>query len=129
LTGGASALWERARKALLVAQETLPLDADTSASRAYYAAFYAVTAHFAAQGKGFSRHTAVEAAVHRDLVHPGIWPAELGRAFSRLAQLRHRADYGGAIRVGADAAREAAAIAGKIVQAVHLAHPDAFPLD
>jgi uncharacterized protein (UPF0332 family) len=62
-------LWERARRALATARRDLPADPDAAASRAYYAAFYAVSALFAAEGKSFRKHSAVETAVHRDLVH------------------------------------------------------------
>lgn len=65
-------LWERAKKALLVARTALPLDPDSAASRAYYAAFYAMSARFALEGKSFRKHSGVEAAVHRELVKTGI---------------------------------------------------------
>lgn len=53
-------------------------------SRAYYASFHAVSAMFAMQHKNFSKHTAVKAAVHRDLVNTGKWPKELGEAAHRI---------------------------------------------
>ena len=65
-------LWRAAVKAIAVAEKILPVDPNSAVSRAYYAAFYAVSARFARDGKLFSRHSAVEAAVHRDLVKPGI---------------------------------------------------------
>ncbi len=81
-------LWNRAvrshKTAALLAQE----DPDAAVSRAYYAAFYAVSALFAAQGRTFTRHAGVEAAVHRELVRAGKWSLELGEAFSSLASLR-----------------------------------------
>ncbi|MCK4374884.1 MAG: HEPN domain-containing protein, partial [Candidatus Brocadiae bacterium] len=61
-------LWERALDALRVAEQTTSLSPDAGASRAYYAAFYGVSALFAAEGRSFTRHTAVESAIHRDLV-------------------------------------------------------------
>jgi len=87
--------WARAVDALRVAEHDLELSPDAAASRAYYAAFYAVSAHFALEGKSYTKHSAVEAAVHRDLVKTGIWDMDLGRGYSRLAQLRTRGDYGG----------------------------------
>jgi hypothetical protein len=36
--------WERAKDSLHAAEHVLPVSADTAASRAYYAAFYAVDA-------------------------------------------------------------------------------------
>ena len=49
----------------------------------------------------------LEAAVHRDLVKPGIWPKELGAGFSRLAEARSTADYGQAEHVCPEEAAEA----------------------
>ena len=97
-----------------------------NASRAYYAAFYAVSAHFILQDKTFSKHSAVEAAVHRDLIRPGEWPKELGRGFSRLVQLRSRGDYGGNRHVSDTDAEESIQIAAEILQAVAKANPKVF---
>ena len=119
-------LWDRARDALRVAKHDLPLSPDAAASRAYYAAFYAVSAYFALQGETFSRHSAVEAAVHRDLVRPGGWSRELGKGYSRLAQLRARGDYGGSQHVSGTAAEESIQIATDILQAVAQTDSAAF---
>jgi len=76
----------------------LPIDAaDYEAERAplYYAAFHAVTALFALEGKSFSKHTAVRAAVHGELVKTGRWPVELGASYNDLMSARHTGDYGG----------------------------------
>lgn len=120
------ALWDRAVKALDVARKNLQIDPDTAASRAYYAAFYAVSAVFCLAGKTYTRHTAVEAAVHRDLVHAGLWPKELGTAYSRLMQIRSRGDYGGARHVSLEDAQEATRLAADILKAVGKANPSLF---
>jgi uncharacterized protein (UPF0332 family) len=88
VTEFAEHLWDRAQDALRAAKHVLPVSADAAASSAYYAAFYAVSAHFALKGKTFRKHTAVETAVHRDLVRAGIWPADLGEGFSDLVEMR-----------------------------------------
>jgi hypothetical protein len=88
-------LWERALRALQTADELVDRDSDASSSRAYYAAFYAVSALLALEGQSYSKHTAVERAVHRDFVKTGKFPPEVGAAFSWLANLRYTADYGG----------------------------------
>jgi uncharacterized protein (UPF0332 family) len=111
-------LWERAQKALTVARHDLALDADAAASRAYYAAFYAVSTCLAEKGVTPSKHSAVEAAVHRDLVKTGLWTRELGEAYTRLVQLRTRGDYGGGDHVSASAAEEAIRAAAAIIDAV-----------
>lgn len=47
MTEQADALWDRAEDALRAARVLLAVSPDSAASRAYYAAFYAVTAYFA----------------------------------------------------------------------------------
>lgn len=60
-------LWQRAKRALQTAQSLVEDDPDTCASRAYYAVFYGVSAYFASIGQHFTKHTGVQAAVHREL--------------------------------------------------------------
>ena len=92
--------WDRAIDACRDAQILLANGGfDGAASRAYYAAFHAVTALFALEGRTYTKHSAVEAAVHRDLVKVGRWPSEIGRDFSfcvesaiEHAQLPHHKD-------------------------------------
>ncbi len=118
--------WNRALKTLQTAKSILPADPDSSASRAYYAAFYAVSALFILQGKDFSKHSAVESAVHRDLVRPGHWAKELGADYSSLLKLRALADYGVLEHVLESEAKEAIQAVQRILVAVHEAHSDVF---
>ena len=122
----AADLWERAKKALVVAKTILTLDPDATASRAYYAAFYAVSAWFALSGKTFTRHSGVERAVHRDLVKAGIWPKELGKGYATLLDLRNAGDYGGGQHVLPSEAERALQTATDILRAVAEGHPEAF---
>ncbi len=119
-------LWDRARDALLAARQLLGTSPDSAASRAYYAAFFAVSAHFALGGRTFRKHSAVEAAVHRDLVKHGLWPKELGAKYSALVETRSVGDYGTTERVSADEASDAVRDAADILQAVAAGHPDLF---
>ena len=75
MTPEIEALWSRAIRSLWSARTIAGEDPDSAASRAYYAAFHAVTVLFKFEGRDFQRHTALEAAVHRDLVKAGKWPA------------------------------------------------------
>ena len=111
----------RAREALATASHDLPVSPDAAASRAYYAAFYAVSALFALSDRTFSKHSAVEAAVHRDLVKRGKWQAELGKDYSQLVGLRETGDYGGGQHVPAEDAKDAVARARRILEAVRQA--------
>lgn len=87
--------WLRAQTALVTAAALAESDPDAAVSRAYYAAFYAVTALFLLEGRSFARHAGIQIAVHRDLVHTGRWEAALGADFSSLFLLRNVGDYGG----------------------------------
>jgi len=87
--------WTKATRSLAAAQAILATDPDSSASRAYYAAFHGVTAVLAGRGMEFTKHTAVRAALHRDLIQAGLLSADLGRDYDFLLDLRETADYGG----------------------------------
>ena len=123
-----SAFWSRALKTLEVAESLVELDPDSCASRAYYSAFYAVSALFALRGRLFSKHSAIEHAVHAELVKTEEWPPELGEAFSFLRGLRQKGDYGVADHVSMNNAQKALQNTRQILEAVHQAHPDLFTL-
>ena len=114
----ASELWGRARRALETAG-TIPLvDPDAVASRAYYAAFYAASAWLAEVGQSYSKHSAIERAVHRDLVKPGLVPVAHGAHYSWLNSLRNTGDYGGQLHVSASDAEMALLRSGEFVAAI-----------
>jgi uncharacterized protein (UPF0332 family) len=123
----ALAFWERALKSLEVAEIGVEKYPDASASRAYYSAFYAVSALFALRGRSFSKHSAIESAVHAELIKTKEWPPELGEAFSFLRGLRQKGDYGVADHVSVGNAQKALEEARRILEAVHQTHPDLFP--
>jgi len=120
-------LWQRALQALRTAERLVEDDPDASASRSYYAAFYAVSAVLAFDQRSFSKHTAVERAVHRDLVKPGIWPVEIGAAFSWLMALRSTGDYGGEAHVAPEDARTAVEKARLVLQTAKSSAPEPLP--
>jgi uncharacterized protein (UPF0332 family) len=122
----ADSLWDRARDALLAARQLLETSPDSAASRAYYAAFFAVSAHFALKGRTFRKHSAVEVAVHRDLVKRGLWLKELGAKYSALVETRSVGDYGVTERVSAEEASDAVRDAGDILQAIAAGQPGLF---
>ncbi|HUT54855.1 MAG TPA: HEPN domain-containing protein [bacterium] len=123
----ARVLWERALQAIQSARALLSSDFDGAASRAYYSAFYAVSAVFALRGKSFTKHSAVQSAVHRDLVNTGLWSPDLGEAFSFLFELRSTADYGKAKRVSVEEAEKTVSAAHLILKAAHEINPEDLP--
>jgi uncharacterized protein (UPF0332 family) len=122
----AADFWSRARQALRTAQHLVGTDPDASASRAYYAAFYAVSALFALEGRTFTKHAALRAALHRDLIKAGRWSIERGEDYSLLLKLRDTGDYGGGIHVSHEEATEAVAAARRILHAVQDTSPEPF---
>lgn len=120
--------WERAIKTLLAAKMLMVVDPDSAASRFYYAAFYAVSALFALEGKTFKKHSAIENAVHRDLVKTGRWTEKLGSDYSFLRGARETADYGGSLHVIEEEIEDSLQATLRVLEAVHKAHPETFPV-
>jgi uncharacterized protein (UPF0332 family) len=120
--------WKRAVDALALAQVGIKIAPDGSANRAYYAAFHAASALFALEGRFFTRHSALESAIHTELVHKGRWDKELGALYTDLHKLRNIGDYGDLRHVSSEEAAVAVAAAIRILQTVHLGYPNIFPL-
>ena len=116
--------WMKAERSLAAAQAILVTDPDSSASRAYYAAFHGVTAVRAGRGMEFTKHTAVRAALHRDLIQAGLLPADLGRDYDFLLDLRETADYGGVAEASLTSATKASEKARAILAAIEPLLPD-----
>jgi len=120
----AQAEWDRARRALASARQLAETDPDSAASRAYYAAFHALTALFALREQSFTKHAAIRAALHRDLVQPGTLSEACGRDYDFLMDLRETGDYGGLMQVTAESARKAIAKSEAFLAAVERVQPD-----
>ena len=115
--------WRRAERALASAGQLVDCDADSAVSRTYYAAFHAINALFAFRGQSFTKHSALRAAIHRELIHSGHWPQELGGSFDLLMDLRETGDYGGMTQVSPESAKIAVAKAAEILSAVQRSCP------
>ena len=63
------------------------------ASRAYYAAFHAISAVLADRGLTFSSHAQTLGAFNRELIKTGIFPKDTFRKLQRLFEDRQVADY------------------------------------
>ena len=122
----AAALWQRAIEALAGARVLLDVDTNGAASRAFYAAFDAVSALFMLEGKEFRSHKELQTAVHRDLVHPGRWDKTLGADYSLLHDWRNVGDYGDAQRVDRTKAEKGIHKAEGILEAVRAEKPNVF---
>jgi len=114
----AAAEWTRAERALCSAGKLAEADPDSAASRAYYAAFHALTAAFALRGQTFSKHSGLRAALHRDLIRQGDLPVEAGKDYDFLMDLRETGDYGGLQAVTPDSARAAVEKASQFLDSV-----------
>ena len=64
-----------------------------SLSRAYYAAFHAVSMLLFLKGLSFSKHGQVLGAFNKEFVATGILPSALGKAIGNLFDERQSADY------------------------------------
>jgi len=107
----------RAESSLAVAKELYASGHyDVSASRAYYAAFYAATAALLREGLTASKHSAVIALVGQKLVKPGKIPQESSKLIRWLFELRSTADYNVKKMITAEDAGKAIQIAGSLLQ-------------
>lgn len=116
-------LWMRGLDSLNAARTLLDVSPDSAASRAYYTVFYAASSYFMFEGRSFTKHAAVEAAVHRDLVRAGALDPEFGAAYSKLVKLRTVGDYGLSMHVSEAEARQAVAMAEAFFRAIQDIHP------
>jgi len=120
--------WKRAVEALALAQVGVKIAPDGAANRSYFAAFHAASAMFVLEGKIFTRHSALESAIHKELVHTGRWDKELGTMYGNLHNLRNIGDYGDLRHVTQEEAATAVSSAFRILETVHKTYPDIFPL-
>ena len=110
-TGRAVRYWmEKARECLVSAEDEAQAGRFAFAvNRCYYAVFYAASAVLLARGRRFVKHSGLRAAVHRDLVKPGLLSAESGKVYDRLFHDRQQGDYIEFVSFDAEAATRAIA--------------------
>jgi len=108
---------QRARRIIQTASMLVATDPESAASRAYYAAFHALTALFALRSQSFKKHAALRAALHKDLIKSGEWPMERGKDYDLLTELRENSDYAEVARVTEQDARRAVEAAQRIIAA------------
>jgi uncharacterized protein (UPF0332 family) len=112
------AMLAKADEKLSAAREELKagLSGD-AASRAYYAAFHALSSVLASRGLTFSTHSQVIGVFNREFVKTGLFPADTARKIQRLFEDRQTADYDWRITVDESTAREDVANAEWLVGA------------
>jgi uncharacterized protein (UPF0332 family) len=110
---------ERADTNLQVARELLEKEYyDVSASRAYYAAFYAASALLLNEEMDTSKHSGVIALIHQHFVKNGKLNKEQGKNLNWLFELRSVGDYGVSLHVNEQDAQRAVDIAEDFFAAV-----------
>lgn len=85
---------EKARESMESAKSEFNSGRNTTAVRnLYYACFDALTAVLLKEGQSFKKHTAVKAALHKDLIRTGMVEPGLGKFYNRILDSRHEGDY------------------------------------
>jgi uncharacterized protein (UPF0332 family) len=103
------------RAADLLLTEGLP---DDAASRAYYAAFHAVSALHLADGNAFSSHAQLIGRFNKDFVRTGRMPTAFAKVLTRLFQDRQLGDYGAPASVSPEQARQDIDDARQLIAAI-----------
>ena len=85
---------EKAHESMEAAQSEYASGRQTTAVRnLYYACFYALTAVLLKRGRAFKKHTAVKAALHQEMIKPGLLEPIWGKFYNRIFDSRHEGDY------------------------------------
>jgi uncharacterized protein (UPF0332 family) len=85
---------EKARESMETAKSEFNSGRNTTAVRnLYYACFYALTAVLLKEGHSFKKHTAVKAALHKELIKAGIVEPVWGKFYNKVFDSRHEGDY------------------------------------
>lgn len=112
-------LLDKAQQSTEAAQSLLADNyADFSASRAYYAMFYALEALLLTKNLSFSKHSAVIAAFGKEYIKSGVLDARFHRAVIDAFDLRNAGDYGTMHAVSAELASQTIQNARELIHAV-----------
>ena len=90
---------------------------DEAVSRAYYAAYHAISAVLASQGCAFSSHAQTLGGFNARFVRTGLFPKDTTRILHRLFENRQTADYDWTVVVELESARRDVKDAAKLVAA------------
>lgn len=103
------------RAADLLLTEGLP---DDAASRAYYAAFHAVSALHLADGNAFSSHAQLIGRFNKDFIRTGRMPTAFAKVLTRLFQDRQLGDYGAPASISSGQAQQDIDDARQLIAAI-----------
>jgi uncharacterized protein (UPF0332 family) len=81
-------------------------DFDFSASRAYYAAFYAIEAILLSKNLTFSKHGGTIGAFNHHFIKTGVFPREFSDLIARLFRERQVGDYEFDEKIGKESAAD-----------------------
>ena len=114
-----NALLSRGDESVKAAEELLRnKHYDFSASRSYYAVFYASSALLLKEGLQFGKHSGVLAAIHKHFIKTNKIDKFFGKDLNWLFELRSIGDYGVLIHVGKEEANEAVKIAKAYIKVI-----------
>jgi uncharacterized protein (UPF0332 family) len=91
---------------------------DFSASRTYYAMFYAVEALLLSRERSFSKHSAVISAFGKEFVKTGTFDSRFHRYILNAFDLRNAGDYGAIHAVSGEKAQQTIAEARELLAAI-----------
>ncbi len=114
-----SDLLKKAKESLEVAQDLWNTKHyDFSASRSYYAMFYATQVLLLTKDLSFSKHKSVVSVFGKEFVKTGLFSAELHRYIRNAFKFRQLGDYGAPGSISNDKANELVKQAKKFVGSV-----------
>lgn len=109
----------KSRRSLKAAQNHLAeADFDFAASRAYYAAFYAMEAALLAKGVTCSTHGGVLSTFSERFIKTGLLPTEFGAKAARLFRERQIGDYEFDVSVKGPDAEQDVVVATEMLDAI-----------
>ena len=93
---------------------------DDAVSRAYYAAFHAMTAALLSKDLSYSSHGQVIGAFNREFIKTGIFPKKYSSIIQALFDDRQIGDYGIFVKISKSTAHEHINKAEKLIEAIRL---------
>ena len=119
MTPQIEAVLRKAAEKLRVAEMLVANGAwDDAVSRAYYAAFHAVSALHLSQDQTFSSHAQSIGRFNKDVVRTGIFPKECTAILTRLFEDRQSGDYDVSGLVTAEDAQRDEEDAGRLLEVI-----------